>query len=118
MFRYTPPALNTPNRLQWLMTLITQASKEELIQLEATAERDMHNLINLYHQVSMLLCCQVIFVCLMAFAAFVSVQHLCWLANLAAHAHVRKGGILYGRDNSSLAIQGALALERMCLSSS
>ena len=101
MFRYTPPALNIPNRLQWLMTLITQASEEELIQLEATAEGHMDHLINLYHQVSMLLCCQKISVCLMAFAAFVSVQYLCWPANLAAHVHVRKGDIIYGRSNPS-----------------
>ena len=55
------------------MTLITQASEEELIQLKAKAEGDMNDLINLYHQVSMLLFCQVTIVYLVAFAAFESV---------------------------------------------
>ena len=56
------------------MALITQASEAELIQLKAKVEMDMQELINMYHQVRMLVFCQVIVVCLLASAAFESVE--------------------------------------------
>ena len=72
--RYSLPLFSIANCLQWLMALITQASEAELIQLKAKVEMDMQELINMYHQVRMLVFCQVIVVCLLASAAFESVE--------------------------------------------
>ena len=52
--------LSIVNCLQWLMTLITQASEEELVQLKAKAEYDVDNLIELYHQVCSLFVLQAV----------------------------------------------------------